>query len=299
MSRDDLVMRVGVVALAVVLLVIVGLPLWALLAKGFEDRDGRFVGLANFVTYFSTPALFDSALNSIYVAVIATVIVVPLAFAYAYALTRTMMPLRWLFQGISLIPIFAPSLLPGIALIYLFGNQGILKGLLGGAIYGFDGIVVAQVFYCIPHAVLILTTALATADARLYEAAEVLGTSRLRVFFTVTLPGAKYGLISAALVVFTLVITDFGIAKVIGGNFNVLATDVYKQVIGQQNFSMGAVVGMMLLAPAALAFVVDRVVQRQQVALLTARAVPLVPKPELGRDAWFTAFCSLVAFGIV
>ncbi len=57
---------------------------------------------------------------------------------------------------------------------------------------------------------------------------------------------------------FTLVITDFGIAKVIGGNFNVLATDVYKQVIGQQNFSMGAVVGMMLLAPAALAFVVDR-----------------------------------------
>ena len=103
---------------------------------------------------------------------------------------------------------------------------------------------------------------------------------KLRVFFTVTLPGAKYGLISAALVVFTLVITDFGIAKVIGGNFNVLATDVYKQVIGQQNFSMGAVVGMVLLAPAALAFVVDRVVQRKQVALLTARAVPLVPRPQ-------------------
>ena len=55
-------------------------------------------------------------------------------------------------------------------------------------------------------------------------------------------------LISAALVVFTLVMTDFGIAKVIGGNFNVLATDVYKKVIGQQDFSMGAVVGMVLLA---------------------------------------------------
>ena len=132
-------------------------------------------------------------------------------------------------------------------------------------------------------------TALATADARLYEAADALGASKLRVFFTVTLPGAKYGLISAALVVFTLVITDFGIAKVIGGNFNVLATDVYKQVIGQQNFSMGAVVGMVLLAPAALAFVVDRFVQRKQVALLTARAVPLVPRPKLGRDVFFTA----------
>jgi iron(III) transport system permease protein len=299
MSRDDLVMRAGVLLLALVLLVIVGLPLWALLAKGFEDRDGKFVGLANYASYFSTPALFDSALNSFHVAAVCTLIVVPLAFFYAYALTRTVLPARWLFQGISLIPIFAPSLLPGLALVYLFGNQGFFKGALGGPIYGFDGMVIAQVFYCFPHATLILVTALATADARLYEAADALGASKLRVFFTVTLPGAKYGLISAALVVFTLVITDFGIAKVIAGNFNVLATDVYKQVIGQQNFSMGAVVGMMLLAPAALAFVVDRVVQRKQVALLTARAVPLIPRPKLGRDLFFTVFCSIVSVAIL
>lgn len=299
LSRDDLMMRLGVVLFALVLLVIVGLPLWSLLAKGFEDRDGKFVGLANYVAYFSTPALFDSALNSLHVAGVCTLIVVPLAFFYAYALTRTVLPLRWLFQGISLIPIFAPSLLPGLALVYLFGNQGFFKGMLGGPIYGFDGIVIAQIFYCFPHATLILVTALATADARLYEAADALGASKLRVFFTVTLPGAKYGLISAALVVFTMVITDFGIAKVIGGNFNVLATDVYKQVIGQQNFSMGAVVGMMLLAPAALAFVVDRLVQRKQVALLTARAVPLVPKPKLGRDLVFTIFCTIVSVGIL
>jgi len=299
LSRDDLAMRLGLVVLALALLVMVVLPLWSLLSKGFEDHDGNYVGLANYATYFSTPALFDSALNSLHVAAASTLIVVPLAFLYAYALTRTVLPLRWLFQGISLIPIFAPSLLPGLALVYLFGNQGFFKGLLGGPIYGFDGILIAQVFYCFPHATLILATALATADARLYEAADVLGASRLRVFLTVTLPGAKYGLISAALVVFTLVITDFGIAKVIGGNFNVLATDVYKQVIGQQNFSMGAVVGMVLLAPAAVAFLVDRLVQRRQVALLTARAVPLVPKPKLGRDVFFTVFSTVIAVGIV
>lgn len=300
LSRDDLFMRAGVLLLAIILLLMVGLPLWALLAKGFEDRDGKFVGLANYIAYFSTPALFASAVNSFHVAAVTTLVVVPLAFLYAYALTRTVMPLRWLFQGISLIPIFAPSLLPGLALVYLFGNQGFFKAMLGGgSIYGVDGIVIAQVFYCFPHATLILTTALATADARLYEAADALGASKSRVFFTVTLPGAKYGLISAALVVFTLVITDFGIAKVIGGNFNVLATDVYKQVIGQQNFSMGAVVGMMLLAPAAFAFVIDRVVQRKQVALLTARAVPLVPRPKLGRDLFFTVFCTIVALAIL
>ena len=292
-------MRAGVVAIVAMLLTIVGLPLWALLVKGFEDADGRFVGLANYAAYFATPALFNSALNSFEVAVATTMVVVPLAFLYAYALTRTVLPLRWLFQGISLIPIFAPSLLPGIALIYLFGTQGFFKGLIGGQIYGMKGIVIAQIFYCFPHAVLILTTALRTADARLYEAADALGASKLRVFFTVTLPGAKYGVVSAAMVVFTMVITDFGVAKVIGGNFNVLATDVYKQVIGQQNFSMGAVVGMVLLAPAALAFAVDRLVQRKQVALLTARAVPLEPKPKFARDAFFTVFCVIVSLSIL
>ena len=114
-----------------------------------------------------------------------------------------------------------------------------------------------------------------------------------------TLPGARYGLISAAFVVFTLVITDFGIAKVIGGQFNVLATDAYKQVIGQQNFEMGAVVGMVLLVPAVLAFVVDRMVQRRQVALLSARAVPLEPKPKRARATLrFTVYC-LVVGGLI
>ena len=174
---------------------------------------------------------------------------------------------------------FAPSLLSAISLIYLFGNQGLLKdALMGASIYGPIGIVIAQVFYCFPHALIILVAALSLSDARLYEAAEALGTSKRRVFTTITLPGAKYGLINAMFVVFTLVVTDFGIAKVIGGQFNVLATDAYKQVVGQQNFEMGAVVGMVLLLPAVLAFVIDRIAQRRQVALLSARAVPLQPK---------------------
>ena len=75
---------------------------------------------------------------------------------------------------------------------------------------------------------------------------------------------------------FTLVITDFGIPKVIGGNFNVLATDVFKLVIGQQDFQKGAVVALLLLAPAVLTFAVDHLVQRKQTAMLTRarRALP-------------------------
>jgi iron(III) transport system permease protein len=137
------------------------------------------------------------------------------------------------------------------------------------------------------------------ADSRLYEAARSLGASRTRIFFTVTLPGCKYGLISACFVVFTLVITDFGVPKVIGGQYNVLATDVYKQVVGQQNFSMGAVVGMILLLPAALAFLADRMVQRRQVAQLSGRAVPLEPTPNRRVDWSMFAACAVIAICIL
>jgi iron(III) transport system permease protein len=297
--RDEWLMRAGIALLILWLALSIALPLWALLSKSFQNADGQFIGLANYVRYFSTPALFGSIFNSVWVALLTTAIVIPAAFGYAFALTRSTLPFRGALYALALLPLFAPSLLSAISLIHLFGNQGLLKDLLGGAsIYGPIGIVIAQVFYCFPHALIILVAALALADARLYEVAAALGTSKLRVFRTVTLPGAKYGLINAAFVVFTLVVTDFGIAKVIGGQFNVLATDAYKQVVGQQNFEMGAVVGMVLLIPAALAFAIDRAAQRRQVALLSARAVPLEPKPHLVRDLLLGGYC-LVVGGLI
>jgi len=295
LDRDDLLMRGGICLLIGWLLITLVLPLWWLLSKSFEDDKGAFVGLANYIHYFSTPALFQSVWNSLLVSIVSTGIVLPLAFTYAYALQRTHMRWKGLFQALALIPILAPSLLPAISFIYLFGNQGFLKGLMfGREIYGFAGIVISQVFYCFPHALMILVAALSMADARLYEAADALGASKMRVFFTVTLPGAKYGVISAGFVIFTLVITDFGIAKVIGGQFNVLATDIYKQVIGQQNFGMGAVVGFVLLIPAVFAFAADRIIQRRQVALLSARSVPLIPKAVPRRDWSLFVFCAIV-----
>lgn len=263
-------------------------------------RPAQSTGIGNYLRYFETPALSNSIRNSVEIAAITTVITVFLAFWYAYALTRTRMRFKGLFKTIALIPILVPSLLPGISLIYLFGNQGVLKGLLmGESIYGPIGIVVASVFFTFPHAVLILVIALSLADARLYEAATALRASRWRTFWTVTIPGARYGLISAAFVVFTLVITDFGVPKVIGGQFNVLAVDIYKQVIGQQNFQMGAVVSVVLLVPAVVAFAVDRMVQRRQVALLSARAVPLEPKPQPMLDLAMLGYCLLMALFIL
>jgi iron(III) transport system permease protein len=300
LPADLRLLRGGLWLVLAVLAIGLVLPLGTLLLRAFEDGAGRFVGLANFIAYATTPALLRSAWNSLWTAAVTTVIVVPLAFFYACALTRSCMPLKGLFRAVMLLPVLAPSLLPALALIYLFGNQGMLRGLLGGgSLYGPGGIIAAQVFYCFPHAALILATALSTADARLYKAAEVLKAGRRRIFVSVTLPGARYGLVSAAVVVFTLVATDFGIPKVIGGQFPVLATDVYKQVVGLQNFSMGAVVGLVLLLPAVGAFLLDRWAQGKQAGTLSGRALPYAPKPRAARDWPLLALCLLVAAALV
>ena len=284
---------------ALALLAFLAAPLLAILMQALQGREEQFVWFDNFISYAQTPALLGSVWNSLWVSSLVTLIVLPLAFGFAYALTRSCMPFKPLFRGITLIPLLAPSLLSAISLIYWFGNQGVLKSWMQGLgfdqIYGAPGIVLAECLSVFPHTLMILVTALSLSDARLYEAADAMGTTALRKFFTITLPGAKYGLISAALVTFTLVMTDFGIPKVIGGNFNVLATDVFKLVIGQQDFSRGAVVAILLLAPAVLSFAVDNYVSRRQTAMLTARAVPYAPKPSKGYDRLMTLYCMVIA----
>ena len=172
-------MRLFIGVIGLYLVAALALPLGLMLAKSFQGSREEFVGLTNYVRYFSTPALFRSIGNSLWVSILSTVITVPAAFGYAYALTRSRMPFRGFFKTVALVPILVPSLLPGLALVYLFGNQGLLKAaLLGHSIYGPIGIVMAEVFTTFPHALLIILAALALADARLYEAATALRASR-------------------------------------------------------------------------------------------------------------------------
>jgi iron(III) transport system permease protein len=296
-SRDETIARAILFVVMAMLFVFLIAPLATILAHAVQDKDGRFVGLAHFITYFQTPSLLRAAWNSVWVSAAVVIISVPTAFVFAYALTRSCMPapLKAVFRLIALIPLLAPSLLSAISFVQWFGNQGALKFLLGGAsIYGAPGIILAEVYNTFPHALMILVTALSLADGRLYEAATALRTRPFRQFMTITLPSCKYGLISAATVVFTYVVSDFGAPKVIGGNFNVLSVDVFKQVVGQHNFSIGAVVGMLLLLPSIISFVIDYVVRRKLKAQLTARSVPYSPKRRKLADPLLMLFCAVV-----
>lgn len=272
------------------------LPVLTMLQKSLQNSEGAWVGLANFHDYLAAPSLVRTVGNTLWLGFLVTLLVVTIAFGYAYALTHTRMPGKSLFRLVALVPLLMPSLLPAISLVYWFGNQGIAKALLGNhSIYGPIGIVVGLGFWCFPHALMILTTALSHSDGRLYEAANVLGTPAWRTFFTVTLPSARYGLLSAAVAVFTLTICDFGVAKVIGGQYGVLATDIYIQVVGMHNFSLGAVTSVMLLLPALLSFTLKQRVRGKMQEQSNSRAVPYQPAPNRMRDGLALLWCSLWA----
>ena len=294
-DKSDNVGRVLVVAYLILFLCFMIFPLFALMSKSMQNADGAFVGLSNFVAYLNEPTLFKSFFHSLFVAAMSTVIVVCLGFFYAFALQCTCIPFKGFFRVVALIPLLSPSILAAIALVYWFGNQGLLKAvLLGNSIYGPIGIIMASVYWTFPHALMILSTSLSLSDARLYEASEALKAGKFRTFLNVTLSGAKYGIISTTFVVFILVFTDFGVPKVIGGNYNVLATDIYREVVGMQNFQMGAVISIVLLIPALFAFALDQYSRKRQASQLTSRAVVYVPKPHKARDNICLVYCILI-----
>ena len=254
--------------------------------------------------YMESSGLAQSVWNSLRVGLYTTFISVTLAFLYAYGIHRTQMFGKAFFRIVAMIPLFAPTMLYGLSLVYMFGNKGVITtGFFDYLpwlawdinLYGLTGIVIAEVVFTFPPAFMILLVALSNTDARLYEASESLGAGKIKTFFKVTIPSIKFGLLSATFVAFTLSFTDFGAPKVVGGQFNILAVDIYKQVIGQQNFGMGATVSIILLIPTVLAFIADRIVQRRATAIVTARAVPYVPKANRGRDTFYGSICTLIA----
>lgn len=236
---DRLFVVGGKCLLLLLLILAVLMPLLAIFWRGFNGEAGQGGGLVAARELFASENFHWLLGNSLKVAFSVAAIVVPLAYLFAYALQRTLIPVKGLWRGISLLPLLAPSMLPAIALVYLFGNQGLLRGLLTDNVYGFWGIVLGEAIYTFPHALMILLSALTLADARLFDAASSMGAGPWRAFRSITWPGTRQAVFAAFCLVFTLTITDFGVPVVVGGDYQVLALEAYKAVVGQQQFGRG------------------------------------------------------------
>lgn len=207
----------------------------------------------------SSPVFGTTIKNSLISTSISTVITIVFAYALAMSVERTQMKGKSIFSIIFVLPMLVPSISIGMGLTILFGNNGILTKILGlsEGMYGLWGIVMGSVLYAFPVAYLMLSDVIRYEDASPYEAAKVLGLSKVRQFTAITWPYIRKPLITVIFSTFTLIITDYGVPLMIGGKYTTIPVIMYQEVIGQLNFGKGSVYGSLLLIPAVLAFIID------------------------------------------
>lgn len=234
-------------------------PLLLIGWRSFSSADAGLT-LAHYAQLWNEPGIVRAAWHSVLMSAAVTVVVILGALALAMMLKRSQLRWRGVAFGILMLPMLAPSLMQGLGLLFLFGRNGLIHRWTGldTDIYGFWGLLLANALYALPQATLIIAAALERTDYRYYDAAETMGASPWRQFLDITLPQSRYGLLAAAFVTFSVTITDFGNAIVLGGSYRVLANEIYDQVAGQMDIETGAAVGLVLLLPALASLLIER-----------------------------------------
>lgn len=247
-----------------------------------------------------TARKFAKALRqSATVSAVATAISVSLAGLLAWATCRTRIRHKGAFSVLFSLPMLIPSISHGMGLIILFGTNGIVTNLLGArsSIYGFTGIVMGSVMYAFPVAYLMLLDVLRYEDATPYEAANVLGISKLHQFTAITLPYLRKPLISVIFATFTLIVTDYGVPLMVGGKYTTLPVMMYQDVVGLMEFGKGSVIGMVLLIPAFIACLLDVLNRDKPGAAFTRKAFTI--RKNATRDLFAYVVCSLTALAVL
>lgn len=278
------------VLLALFFLLAAVFPLLGMFAR-LASPDAREV--------FATPQFAAACVNSVLVALTATVISLALALLVSWVLCRTNIRGKGAFAVVMTLPMLIPSLAHGMGLVFLLGSNGLIVNALGldFSIYGFWGIVIGSVIYAFPSAFLLLYDVMKYEDASPYEAASILGIPRWSQFARITIPYLRKPLISAVFATFTLVVTDYGVPLMVGGKTTTLSVLMYQEVIGLMNFDTGIAIGFVLLIPAVAAFLVD--VLNAESGKMSFVSRPFEIARNKARDAFGYAATLLISLAIL
>ncbi|HBT73612.1 MAG TPA: iron ABC transporter permease [Lysinibacillus sp.] len=231
-------------------------------------KIGNVVTIQNYIDALQNIEIREAFINSFKVSFVASVITTILAFLLAYAVHFTTMHrhAKKLVQiGITL-PMLLPTITYGFVLIYTFGNQGILTKLVGQplfTIYGYNGLVLGYVLYTLPVAFILMQNSMQYIDKRFLLVSMLMHDHSLRRFYhTVFRP--MLGTIGGAFILtFILSFTDFGIPASVGGNYTVIATELYQAMLGSiVHFERGAVISVLMLVPAVLGVALLTILER-------------------------------------
>ena len=170
---------------------------------------------------------------------LSTLLLLLLGTPLAWWLARTRSPVKPFVASLVAMPLVLPPSVLGFYLLLLMGPQGFVGQLtqalgLGRLPFSFGGLVVASVLYSMPFVVQPIAQAFEAIPERMLEAAATLRASRLDRFFSVALPLARPGLVTAAVLGFAHSVGEFGVVLMIGGNIpgqtRVLSVAIYEHV---------------------------------------------------------------------
>ena len=208
-----------------------------------------------------------AAWNSLVMATTVGVGTTLLGLAFALVATRTGFRAKRVLRVLTILPIITPPFVIGLAVILLFGRAGAVSSLLEWSVglepsrwvFGLNGILIAQILAFTPISFLVMIGVVEGVSPSMEEAAQTLGADKWRTFTTVSLPLMRPGLANAFLIGFIESLADFGNPLVLGGNYDVLSTEIFFAIVGAQNDQgRAAVLALVLLSFTLSAFYIQR-----------------------------------------
>lgn len=219
-------------------------------------RPSESYSLENFERALTASLFRNIGLRSFLGAILVTAVTLVLAFPYAYVLVRTESPiLRKLLLIVLFLPFFIGQVVRAYGWLIILGNEGILNTSLSflgigpfRLLFNYWAVLFGLVQTMIPFAVLMLAPALTAIPKETERAAESLGANWIRTFQYVVIPLARPGMVGAAIVVFTLTLTDFAIPAVLGGGSNdFIANAIYDQFFRTSDAGLGSALTLLLI----------------------------------------------------
>lgn len=269
---------VSSIALVVALVAIfIFVPIVAMLASALVTQDGGY-SISSFAGKFfasriwGLDCLFGGtrcgvAWNSLFLAVVVGVLTTLLGLVFALIATRTNVRFKGILRALTVLPVITPPFVIGLAIILLFGLSGAVTQGFAWLfdveptrwVYGLPGLLIAQTLAFTPIAFLVLIGVVEGVSPSMEEAAQTLRANRWQTFWTVSLPLMRPGLANAFLIGFIESMADFGNPLVLGGNFDVLSTEIFFAIVGAQyDQAQAAVLAIVLLIFTLSAFYAQR-----------------------------------------
>ena len=287
--------------------VFLAVPIVRLLMESFVGEAGA--GISNYVEVLTGRGFLRALGNSITVSVSSALTATVLAFFLAYSIQYTNLSRRFksVIRTLAVLPMLLPTITYGFAIIYSFGKQGLLTKLFGRQlfnIYGFNGLLLGYVVYTLPIAFTLINNAMGYIDKRFMIVSRLMGDSPLQTFrMTIVIP--LMGTLATSFIqTFFLCFTDFGIPASVGGQYEVVASVLYAEMLGSiPNFGNGAVVALVMIIPSVVSITVLHILEKYNVRY--NKISPIELKKGVKRDAVFAVLsgavlvCALSMFAVM